>query len=263
VPPVRAAGLDIGSRTIELVVVDGADGDVVSSTRADTTPDVATDCRRLVAATSFDRLVVTGYGRALAEVTFDAESITEIKALARGAHAVCPGCRTVLDIGGQDTKAVTLDGSGKVTRFEMNDRCAAGAGRFLEIMAEALGYDLNEFGAAALKGSAGLQLSSMCAVFAESEVIGLMTRGCSREEIARAVHEAILRRTVGMLEEVSAQAPIVFAGGAARNPGLVAGLEESLGQSILIPQDPQMVSALGAALIAVEKSAPDTRNTSA
>jgi len=255
---VRAAGLDIGSRTIELVVVQGVPGKVVSSAQVETTPEVAADCRRLLDGSSFDRLVVTGYGRALAEVQFDAASVTEIKALARGAHALCPGCRTVLDIGGQDTKAIALDGSGKATRFEMNDRCAAGAGRFLEIVAKALDYDLSAFGAAALKGSARVQLSSMCAVFAESEVIGLMTRGRKREDIARAAHDAILRRTLPMLDRVAVEPPIIFAGGAARSPCLAVMLEERLGHSVFIPEDPQMVGALGAALIGVEGPARET-----
>ena len=256
----RTAGLDIGSRTVEFVTVEGQDGGVVSSIKIETTPHVAADCRRLLDEAAFDSLVVTGYGRSLAEVEFDAPTVTEIKAYARGAHALSPGCRTVLDIGGQDTKAIALDGRGKPTKFEMNDRCAAGAGRFLEMMAAALGYDLPEFGAAALgdlegPGSEGehdreIQLNSMCAVFAESEVIGLLTRGRRREAIARAVHHAILKRTVAMLQRVSVEPPVVFAGGAAKNSCLVAMLEEVLGQDVLVPDDPQMVGAYGAALLA-------------
>jgi (R)-2-hydroxyacyl-CoA dehydratese activating ATPase len=248
----KAAGLDIGSRTVKLVIVrDG--GEVVSSSRLDTTPSVTADCRRLLDGASFDALVVTGYGRSLAEVEFDAPSITEIKAFARGAEAVCPGCRTVLDIGGQDTKAIALDGAGRPIKFEMNDRCAAGAGRFIEIMASALKYDLDEFGPAAVRGTAEITLNSMCTVFAESEVVGLMTRGISREDIAGAVHRAIMRRTLGMLRQVSVQPPLVFAGGAARNPCLVALLEEAVGCKVFVPGDPQMIGALGAALIAAAK----------
>ncbi|HVP10485.1 MAG TPA: acyl-CoA dehydratase activase [Phycisphaerae bacterium] len=245
----KAAGLDIGSRTIKLVVI-GDGGGLVSSSLLDTTPDVTTDCRRLLGGVSFDALVVTGYGRSLAEVEFDAPSVTEIKAFARGAEAVCPGCRTVLDIGGQDTKAIALDGKGRPIKFEMNDRCAAGAGRFIEIMAAALKYELNEFGPAALRSAANIALNSMCTVFAESEVIGLMTRGIRREDIAGAVHRAIMRRTVGMLRQVSVHLPMVFAGGAARNPCLVALLEDAVGTKVCVPDDPQMVGALGAALIA-------------
>ena len=251
----RAAGLDIGSRSVELVVVDIPTGGVISSVQGDTTPKVSEDCRRLLAGASYDRLVVTGYGRAMAEVQFDAPSVTEIKAYARGAQAACPGCRTVLDIGGQDTKAIALNGSGRVARFEMNDRCAAGAGRFLEVMAAALDYQIDQFGPAALEGNDQVQLSSMCAVFAESEVIGLMTRGFRREDIARAVHRAIVKRTVGMLQRVGADRPMVFAGGAANNPCLVSMLGEALGSPLRVPTRPQMLGAFGAALLAAEQAA--------
>lgn len=245
-----AAGLDIGSRTTELVTIDGGKGQVLSAREIETTPDVESDCRRLLERVSFDRIVVTGYGRALAEVSFGFPSVTEIKAYARGARAVLPACRTVLDIGGQDTKAIALDGAGRPVRFEMNDRCAAGAGRFLEMIAAALRYGIPEFGPAALSGKEGVQISSMCAVFAESEVIGLMTRGIRREDIALAVHEAIASRVAGMLVRVTIQPPIVFAGGAARNRCLVRLIEEKISSGIFVPEQPQMVGALGAALLA-------------
>ena len=248
----RTAGLDIGSRTIKLVVLDSSTDRLVSSAQAETTPHVGADCQRLLGGSRHDSLVVTGYGRALAEVEFDARSVTEIKAFARGAESLLPGCHTVVDIGGQDTKAIALNGSGRVVKFEMNDRCAAGAGRFLEIMAKALDYDLNEFGVAALEGRDRLQLSSMCAVFAESEVIGLMTRGSAREDIARAVHQAIIKRTVGMLGRIGAQTPMMFAGGAANNPCLAVLLKQALGEPVHIPEQPQMVGALGAALLAAQ-----------
>lgn len=189
----------------------------------------------------------------MAEVEFDAPSVTEIKAFARGAQAVHPGCSTVLDIGGQDTKAICLDGKGRVTKFEMNDRCAAGAGRFLEVMAAALDYDLPEFGLAASEGRDQVQLSSMCTVFAESEVIGLVTRGSNREDIARAVHRAILKRTVGILERVGARPPLVFAGGAAKNSCLLNLLSGGLGYDAHVPDQPEMVGALGAAILAAEE----------
>lgn len=247
---VRAAGLDIGSRTVELVVVE--DAKVAASLRVETTPGVEADCERLLAGASYGRLVATGYGRGLAEVKFDAASVTEIRAYARGAEALFPGCRGVVDIGGQDTKAVALAPGGRVLRFEMNDRCAAGAGKFLEMMARSLGYSLDEFGAAALQGAEGLRLSSMCAVFAESEVVGLVTRGASRQDIALAVHQSVIQRSLSMLRRVSVEAPVVFAGGAARNPCLVRLLDEALGGGLLVPEDPQMLGALGAALLAAE-----------
>jgi len=248
----RAAGLDIGSRSIELVILDGEGRETVATERIATTPTVAEDCRRLVATASFDRLVVTGYGRAMAEVAFGYPSVTEIKAYARGAEDVRPGCRSVLDIGGQDTKAIALDGTGRALRFEMNDRCAAGAGRFLEMMASALDYDIASFGAGAVRGDGSVKINSMCAVFAESEVVGLLTRGLRREDIALAVHQVVASRAAAMLIRVSREAPIVFAGGAARNPCLVALVEQAVGGPVFVPKDPEMLGARGAALIALE-----------
>lgn len=248
----RAAGLDIGSRSVELVVVERDTGEVVSTAQVETTPSVAADCERLLAGVSFDRLIATGYGRGLAEVNFGFPSVTEIKAYARGAQAALPGCRTVLDIGGQDTKVIALDGSGRAQRFEMNDRCAAGAGRFLEMIAGALGYDLCAFGEGALGGTDGVQISAMCAVFAESEVIGLLTRGVRREDIALAVHRVVARRTAAMIERVSQEPPIVFAGGAARNECLRTLIGEEVRHPLFVPSEPQMIGALGAALLAAE-----------
>jgi predicted CoA-substrate-specific enzyme activase len=246
----RAAGLDIGSRTAKLVVLEGER--MVASARIETTPTVGDDVARLLARHPHERLVVTGYGRALAEVAFEAVSVTEIKAFARGVGATFPGARTILDIGGQDTKAIVTDGAGRPLRFEMNDRCAAGAGRFVEMMAHALGYSTEEFGAAALAGQDGIKLSAMCAVFAESEVVGLMTRGAPREDVARAVHRAIAGRAIGMLQRVGLTGGVVFAGGGAKNPCLVATVRDALAVEVLVPDDPQMVGAHGAALIAAE-----------
>lgn len=246
----QTAGLDIGSRSIELVVLDSLTGEVLSSLEAETTPDIAAVCRRMVSQVSFDRLIVTGYGRALAEVAFGFPSVTEIKAYARGAQALFPGCRIVLDIGGQDTKVIALDGTGRAVNFEMNDRCAAGTGRFLEMTAAALKYDLSEFGAGALSGNDGVQISSMCAVFAESEVIGLLTKGVRREDIALAVHRTVAARTGTMLARVGTNSPIVFAGGGALNLCLVRMISDVIKSELWVPPQPQMLGALGAALIA-------------
>jgi len=247
----RTAGVDIGSRSIEFLVVDASTRQILFSREAETTPDVAGLCRKMIDEAPCDRIVVTGYGRSLAEVSFGLPTVTEIKAYARGAHAVFPGCRTVLDIGGQDTKAIVLDGSGRAVNFEMNDRCAAGTGRFLEMIASALGYPLGELGAGALSGKSGVQISSMCAVFAESEVIGLLTKGVRREDIALAVHRTIATRAASMLARIDAAAPVVFAGGGARNQCLARLIGEALKCELLVPPQPQMLGALGAALIAI------------
>jgi predicted CoA-substrate-specific enzyme activase len=245
------AGIDIGSRTIELVVVN-ADGNLVHSLQADTGFDPVSEARRLIDGVRYDRIMATGYGRNLFEISFDAPTVTEIKAHARGARACFPDARTVLDIGGQDSKAIALLENGKVKKFEMNDRCAAGTGKFLEIMARTLGFDIEAFGREALQVQHDLNISSMCTVFAESEVTSLIAKGQDRREIARGLHSSVIRRAAGMINRVSSQGDIVFTGGVAKNPCMRILLQEKLSRSILIPADPQSVGALGAALLAAE-----------
>ena len=248
----RTAGIDIGSRTIKLVVVE--DGEIITSSIADTTHDPLEQCERLMAQTSFGRILATGYGRHFFEAHFDVPTVTEIKAFARGAKEIFPGCRTILDIGGQDTKAIALDEKGRVFKFEMNDRCAAGTGMFLEVIAKTLGYELDEFGTEALKGEGNLQINSMCTVFAQSEVTSLLAKRQKREDIAYGIHVAILNRTLSLLKRVSTTPDIVFAGGVARNPCLKYLLDEALVREIKVPKDPQMVGAYGAAVIAGESA---------
>jgi predicted CoA-substrate-specific enzyme activase len=245
----RYAGIDIGSRTIELVVVDEA-GNITLSLKADTGFDPIKEAKKLIEGIAYDCIMATGYGRNLLEIFFDAPTVTEIKAHARGARAFFPDARTVLDIGGQDSKAIALFENGKVKKFEMNDRCAAGTGKFLEIMARTLGYDVEDFGRQALLAEKDLTISSMCTVFAESEVTSLIARGKNRREIARGLHTSVIRRAAGMVNRVSSGADIVFTGGVAKNPCMCELLAEKLGRVIYVPADPQMIGALGAALLA-------------
>jgi (R)-2-hydroxyacyl-CoA dehydratese activating ATPase len=245
----RYAGIDVGSRTIELVVVD-ASGRVVLSLQTDTGFDPLSEARRLIRDTPCDRMMATGYGRSLLEVAWEAPTVTEIKAHARGARALFPHARTVLDIGGQDSKAIALGETGRVKKFEMNDRCAAGTGKFLEIMAGTLGFDIDAFGREALAAEKELAISSMCTVFAESEVTSLIAKGQNRREIARGLHGSVIRRAAGMINRVSSQGDIVFTGGVGKNPCMTVLLEKTLGRTILVPDDPQAVGALGAALLA-------------
>ena len=244
----RTAGIDIGSRTIKLAVVE--DGKIIASSIADTTHDPLEQCERLMAQASFDRILATGYGRHFFETRFDVPTVTEIKAFARGAKEIFPGCRTILDIGGQDTKAIALDEKGSVLKFEMNDRCAAGTGMFLEVIAKTLGYELDELGTQALKGEGSIQINSMCTVFAQSEVTSLLARRQKREDIARGIHMAILNRTLSLLKRVSTEPDIVFAGGVAKSPCLKYLVGEALGCEVKVPENPQMVGAFGAAIIA-------------
>jgi predicted CoA-substrate-specific enzyme activase len=246
----RSAGIDIGSRTIELVILQ--ERKIIQSKQADTGFDPMKQAKTLLEGVAYDRIAATGYGRHLFEISFDAPTITEIKAYAVGARALFPHVRTILDIGGQDSKAIALNDDGRINKFEMNDRCAAGTGKFLEIMARSLGYTIDEFGVQALKATKNLQINSMCTVFAESEVTSLVAKGEDRREIALGLHSSVVRRAVSMLKRVSINADIVFAGGVAKNPGMRRLLENNLEQPILIPEEPQMVGALGAALLACE-----------
>lgn len=246
----RAAGIDIGSRSIELVVVEN--GRIMDALKADTGFDPMSVVKDLMKDISYDSIVATGYGRNLFEIAFEGETVTEIKAHARGAHYIFPEADTILDIGGQDSKVIKTNGSGRVIKFEMNDRCAAGTGKFLEIMARSLGFGIEEFGDEAMKAGSELPINSMCTVFAESEVTSLLARGEDRRGIARGLHSSVVRRAMSMLKRVSDKGSIVFTGGVANNPCMVSFLEEFTGRDIRVPDQPHMAGALGAALIAEE-----------
>jgi predicted CoA-substrate-specific enzyme activase len=246
------AGLDIGSRTIALVEWDG--GRIVRAQVVDTGTDPVGNARALMAGRVYQHLVATGYGRHLAaERTLAGEVISEIKAYALGAHHLYPDVATVLDIGGQDSKVIRVGPSGRILRFEMNDRCAAGTGRFLENMARALGLEVEAFGPHALEAAgAPVRISSMCTVFAESEVVSLIARGEDSRRVALGLHQAIVDRVGGMVRRVGVQERFVFAGGVAHNRCLQRLFSEALGVPLTVPDDPQIVGALGAALHAAQ-----------
>ncbi|HWQ08944.1 MAG TPA: acyl-CoA dehydratase activase, partial [Holophaga sp.] len=192
------AGIDSGSTALKLVIMEG--GRIVEQGLERTSPDPQQGMRALLGRIPGGcPIVATGYGRDWLEIEHGLPTITEIKAHAIGASHLVPGCRAVVDIGGQDVKMIQLDASGKVQKFHMNDRCAAGTGRFLEIMAERLGCSLEAFALASAQGAEGLRINAMCTVFAESEVVGLLGRGCAREDIGRALHRSIATRIAAML----------------------------------------------------------------
>jgi predicted CoA-substrate-specific enzyme activase len=195
-------------------------------------------------------LVATGYGRV--QVPGADRTVTEITCHARGAHHLCPGVRTVIDIGGQDSKAIAVGPDGRVLDFVMNDKCAAGSGRFLEVMARALEVDVAEFGALALAAPRRAPISSTCTVFAESEVITHLAAGVPRDEIAAGIHEAIAVRIATMAGRIAVQDVVVLTGGVARNAGVARMLEGKLGHEIVVPEQAQLAGAIGAALIARE-----------
>jgi predicted CoA-substrate-specific enzyme activase len=252
------AGIDVGSRYIKYAVLHKG---VPRFLREETGYDPLAVCRRLIGDSAPDRVLATGYGRHLLAADKHMDTITEIKAVARGAREVFPSCRTIIDIGGQDTKVVLLKADGTIGNFEMNDRCAAGTGKFLEIMARALGFSLDDFGLRC-ETSQQVNISSLCAVFAESEVITLIGKGVRREVIATALHNSIVTRILPLVKRVGLVEEIVFAGGCARDACLQRMLTERLGMSVLIYDQPDMLSAYGAALCALDEIKSPIRKAS-
>jgi len=241
------AGLDIGSRTIVLVEFDEGLKDYAI---LDTGPNPIQRCQQLLDGKTYRGLVATGYGRHLAATAFAHEAISEIKAYAVGARYLYPDCRTVIDVGGQDCKAALLSEDGNVRKFEMNDRCAAGTGRFLEVMARALELSIGELGDHALSATRMTPVNSLCTVFAESEVVSLIARGEDSRTIALGLHDAIATRIAGMVRRVGPRERVVFAGGGALNACLGRLLSQKIGLELTVPEQPQIVGALGAALVA-------------
>lgn len=226
---------------------------IIDRFQAETSIDLASQLRNIRQSYRWDALVSTGYGRHLAQNVLSGAAATEIKAYTTSAHHFYRDVPTVIDLGGQDTKALSINPlTGQLIKFEMNDKCSAGTGKFFEMMAATLGLSLEELVAAALKGNRSFEINSTCTVFAESEVISLLTTGASVADIARAVHESLLNKLVSLLSKVmhgDAQS-VLFVGGGARNSTLVTLLAETLGKNIIVPEHPQFFGAYGAALLA-------------
>ncbi len=249
-------GIDIGARTTKAVIL--ADGRVAAEILEDTGGAPAETARRVFEAalrqaglTGVAMAVATGYGRGGLE--FAPVTVTEITCQARGARHVAPAARGILDVGGQDTKAIALDPEGRVRDFLMNDRCAAGTGRFLEVMAAAFNLGLDEAGRLALAAAEPLPISSTCTVFAESEIISLKAAGHSSEAILAGVHAAVARRLKGMADRLAMEGPVVFTGGVARSAAAVEALRQVLGLEVFVPAHPQTTGAFGAALVAADR----------
>ncbi len=198
-----------------------------------------------------DYIIATGYGRV--KVPFANEVVTEITCHAKGANYYFPKARTIIDIGGQDSKVIKVDANGNVLDFVMNDKCAAGTGRFLEVMARTLEIDLEDMGGLSLNGKDNVSVSSLCTVFAESEVVSLVGADHKTADICRALHISIAKRITAQVKRIGLEEEIVMTGGVAKNIGVVTELEKNLGCKIKISEEPQINGALGAALIALEK----------
>jgi len=242
-------GLDLGSRTTK--VVEMAGGEVVRFDIFDTTHDSILKVRARLDRRDYRRAAAAGYGRYLMNAHLDCRVVTEITACALGARFLDPAAALVIDIGGQDSKVIQLgDGPGAFGEFEMNDRCAAGTGRFLEVMARLLGYGLEEFGRAACEADETIALSSMCTVFTESEVISLLASGRDRKAIARGLHQSVADRVFPLAARLEANGDVLMAGGVALNPCFVDLLAGKLRRPVIVPPRPQLVTAIGAALAA-------------
>jgi predicted CoA-substrate-specific enzyme activase len=249
------AGIDIGSISTKAVIM--RDGQLLASRVILTGYNAENAGKKVfdavlddlqISASAITRIVATGYGRkglAMAD-----KSITEIMCHATGARYLNPLIRSIIDIGGQDSKAILLDDRGKVANFAMNDKCAAGTGRFLEVMARALEVDLDEFGRMSLKADLPARISSLCTVFAESEIISLIAKGEKRENIIAGIHESICVRVLAMANRIGIKSPVMMTGGVAKNIGVVRAFEKAIGSPIEVSDYAQVNGAIGAALLA-------------
>ncbi len=255
------AGVDIGSITAEALLYDtdkGVVGYTIMQTGADSRKTAEMALEQVLSypgksLSDVSYIISTGCGRKRA--AFAKESITEITCIAKGVNHLFPEARTIIDIGGQDTKVIRVDDRGRVIEFEMNDKCAAGTGRFIEVMAKALNVELDKIGEISLQHKKEVTISSICTVFAESEVVSLVSEGEELEDILYGIHKAIADRTMGLINRLGGvESEVIMAGGVAKNVGVVKALEKVMGCPIKIYSEPQIVGALGAAILSLEKA---------
>jgi predicted CoA-substrate-specific enzyme activase len=251
------AGVDIGSTMTKVVLMDKSDN-LLSSIKGPTGPEhrqLANEVMRQAleqASLQIDDIsyiVATGYGRL--NVPFADRQITELSCHARGVSSLFPNVRTAIDIGGQDAKCMKI-GNGRLINFVMNDKCAAGTGRFLEVTATALGIKLEDMGDISLKATKKIQISSLCTIFAQQEVVALISRREKLENILAGLHDALASRIAALARRLGIEPDLVLTGGVAKNTGMVRAIKESLGCEILIPEEPLLTGALGAAILAKE-----------
>lgn len=256
------AGIDIGSTAIKVALVDEAGtltGVHVTASGSLFHKNAKEALARLLADLKLGHedvkyLIATGYGRKLFKEADD--SISEITANAIGAHEAGKafgGVRTIINIGGQDSKAIRIDGDGNVVQFAMNDKCAAGTGRFLEVMAAKLGVGLGDLGRLSLAAGGEVSISSVCTVFAESEVVSLVAKNHPIDQVIKGLHRSVVNRVAAMTGNIGIKPRVIMSGGVAKNAGVVALMAERLGVDIAVPEEPQIVGALGAALMAARE----------
>jgi len=251
------AGVDIGSTMTKVVLTDKA-GNLLSFIKGPTGAEhrrLANEVMRQALEEAglhigdISYIVATGYGRL--NVPFADRQITELSCHARGVSSLFPNARTAIDIGGQDAKCMKID-SGRLISFVMNDKCAAGTGRFLEVIATALGIKLEDMGEISLKPTKRIQISNLCTIFAQQEVVALLSRGEKLENIVAGLHDALAGRIAALARRLGIESDLVLTGGVAKNTGMVKAMKESLGCEILVPEEPLITGALGAAILAKE-----------
>jgi len=251
------AGVDIGSTMTKVVLMDKS-GNLLSTVKGPTGPEhrqLANEVMRQAleqASLQIDDIsyiVATGYGRL--NVPFADRQITELSCHARGVSSLFPSVRTAIDIGGQDAKCMKID-KGRLTNFVMNDKCAAGTGRFLEVTATALGIELDDMGDISLKATKKIQISNLCTIFAQQEVVALLSRGENLENIVAGLHGALASRVAALARRLGIEPDVVLTGGVAKNTGMVRAMKESLGCELFVPEEPLLTGALGAAILASE-----------
>ena len=257
---IHGAGVDVGSTQTKAVIVDESRR-IVARALIPTGANVsragenafAEACRAgEIAREAVGYVVGTGYGRY--KIAFGDAQITEITCHARGAHSAFPGTRTVIDMGGQDTKAIKVGSDGSVLDFSMNDKCAAGTGRFLSAAADVTGISLDDIGPVALEARNPVRLTSVCTVFVESDIMSYLAQRKTVEDILGGVHKAIATRTMSLVRRVGVEEEITFTGGVSRNVGMVRSLEAVLGKPVNVSADGHFMGALGAALFALERA---------
>lgn len=256
--PVYVMGIDSGSTSTNAVILN-QNRELIASAVIRTGAKSGESAQRILKEilekaglqrSDLTKIVSTGYGRV--SIPFADENVTEISCHGKGAHYLNPQIRTILDIGGQDSKAIHLNEKGDVTDFVMNDKCAAGTGRFLEMMARTLEVGIEDLGVLSLKSTENIEISSMCSVFAESEVISLIAQNKETSDIAHGIHMAIAAKAISLMRRVGLEPGYMMTGGVAKNPGVVKVLEEQLKAPLYISGEPEIVGALGAALYGLE-----------
>jgi len=251
------AGIDIGSTMTKVVLMD-ENGNLLSAIKGPTGPEHRQLANEVMQQTleqaslqidDISCIVATGYGRV--NVPFADRQITELSCHARGVSSLFPNVRTAIDIGGQDAKCMKIN-NGRLTNFVMNDKCAAGTGRFLEVTAAALGIKLEDMGDISLKATKTIQISNLCTVFAQQEVIALLSRGEKLENIVAGLHDALASRIATLARRLDIEPDLVLTGGVAKNSGMVRAMKKNLGCEIFVPEEPLLTGALGAAILARE-----------